>query len=666
MTWRKTYPTSKSKIKDLPTLHSDNFEAIEDALEYEHYSPASATATLSGAHRLGVVGAVYEGTTTQVTALTGMLSGALAYDTTLGLFVRYSGSAWQAIGQNEWSRVRAYRSTNIAVTADTAIATLVFNTEDYDTLSGYNNSTGIFVAPVSGYYAIIAATSWLASGSQATSAICSATGGMNASLTKTRFPTSDVTVTLTPVGDTPNYNCVDDPIATPDDGTTYVGTTAGYEPTDKYGFTTLDVPAGSTITNVKLYFRIMTTGNAANYGHPHIYVDGTEYSGTMGQPGGNWTTYSSTWTTNPKTTVAWTVNDVNGIGDNALQYFGIGLGVFSGGGGMYCTQVYLEVNYILFTDWIPSGSSNNWENIDEYPTAIDTDLNITETLSAADAVSGTLTTIPSGSTNITVYTEWRGRRRGCVCNNTCYGESCTCNNICYEQSCSCNNTQYGGTGCVCNATCYLFTGKSCTCDYTCYGYVACTCNNTCYIHGCTCDNTSYNPTSGCSCNATCYTEDATRVTPLIRKGDTNYFATQTTPTSAFVNYEGIWLEDPLGGNWTPAGVAAIQGFGYMASTASAGCSADVSQCYLKYNWSPLRPVVGLHVYKNGNVVESVYRPIHEAGAVSYQTTDIMTILKLDPSDQITIRYDKTMIDDTIYAGSEYTYLTIHRLAGNCV
>lgn len=645
MTWRKTYPTTKSKIKDLPTLHSDNFIAIEDALEYEHYSPASANATLSGAHRLGAVGTVYEGTTTQIAALSATAQvGALAYDTTLGMLVRYTGSLWQAIGQTQWSRMRAYLGANVSITADASADILICGTEDYDTLSEYNNSTGVFTALASGYYAIIATTSWLASGSQAISAVCSATGR------------TDQTYQL--FGNTP------------EDLATYLG--GGYT---NILATTPFVASGSGVMNL---WSMYTTSSGPFNAKVKVFRDnGTDYV-FIGE--GPIQSINSGLNSDMPCWIPVEAGDMIGVylpADKSIECEAIaGAEIYRAGditattakntwGGLDYAMA-LQGKIFVNAFWIPSGSSNNWENIDEYPTAIDTDLNITQTLSATDILSGTLTTIPSGSTNITVFTEWRGRRRGCVCNSTCYNESCTCNNICYVHGCSCNNTNYGGVGCSCNNTCYWYDGKTCTCNYTCYGYVACTCNNTCYGQSCTCNNTLYNPTSGCSCNATCYTEDATRVTPLIRKGDTNYFATQTIPTSAFADYEGIWLEDPLGGSWTPNGVAAIQGFGYAANAASAGCSADVSQCYLKYNWSPLRPVVGLHTYKNGSVVESVYRPIHEAGAVSYQTVDIMTILKLDPNDQITIRYDKTMINDIIFAGSEYTYLTIHRLAGNCV
>jgi hypothetical protein len=50
------------------------------------------------------------------------------------------------------------------------------------------------------------------------------------------------------------------------------------------------------------------------------------------------------WPLNPKTGIAWTVNDVNGVGANALQYFGY---ITEAGVGYTCTvsRIYIKVDY---------------------------------------------------------------------------------------------------------------------------------------------------------------------------------------------------------------------------------------------------------------------------------------------------------------------------------
>jgi hypothetical protein len=495
--WQKTFPNSEHKIKDIPAVVQDNLDAIEDAYELEHYSPLSMNTT-SGAHQLGIVGIVGEGTTAELTG-SSPLSGALSYDTTVGILRRYDGASWNDIGSNYWSRVRAYASSGASVTAGASAQTLIYDTEDYDTLNEYDNATGIFTAKASGYYIVIAQASMVASGTQTDTGITSATGRLG--------------------------------------------------------------------------------------------------------------TYS----------------------------------------------------------WSPSGAAENYQNIDEYPTAIDTDLNVTQTSGSTDTFSGALPTLPGDSGATYVSVRFRSRRRGCVCNISCYGEGCTCNNTCYGESCTCYNTCYGYSACSCNNTCYAQDGYGgCTCNNTCYGYSACSCNFTCYTFSCTCNATVYG-SAGCSCDQVCYSEDTTRPAAVLRKSNTNYFGDTTLLTTAFVDYDQTWANDPTTGlPWTAAGVSGIQGFGYTAAQGTTGCSADISQCYMTLSWYPARPVIGVHIYKNNNLYQSTYCPIKEPGIASYQVGSIFSIIFLSAGDTIKIAYTKTMIDDTLYGASQFTYLAIHRLPVDCL
>ena len=497
MSWRKLYPNSDNAINEIPAILRDNFDAIEDAYDLEHYSPSSGSAAVSGEHRLGLVGAIYEGTTAQIAALTSPQDGALAYDTTVGVLIRYNGSAWFRIGANYWSRFRAYASSGTAVTSGASAQTLVFDTENYDTLAEYSTTTGIFTALASGYYLLVAQITMAASGTQTTTAVTSAKG-----------------------------------------------------------------------------------------------------------------------------TVA--------------------------------------------TTWNVSGAASNLLAIDDYPTANDADFNTTQTCGNTDTFSGTLGAPPAGADPIIVSVRFRSRRRGCVCNNACYGEGCTCNNACYGHTCTCDNVCYGYTACSCDATCYGY-GKVCTCDGTCYEYSACSCNFSCYVHTCdTCYNTVYG-TAGCTCDVTCYLESETKPTGILRKGGVNYTGSTVALTTAFVDYSESWSVDPATGlAWTPAAVSGIQGFGYNAVLASAGCYADISQCYLRLDWFPNRPVMGLHIYKNNSLYQSTYRPIHESSISPYQVVALWSMLFLVPGDTIKITYTKTMKNDNIYPGTEYTYFALHRLPVDCL
>ncbi len=105
---------------------------------------------LSGQHILGVVSAMFRGTTAQIAALTAPVLGAMAFDTTVGVLVWYNGSAWVRMGASYWSRSRAYLASTIMATAGASAQTLICGTEDYDSLGEYNTSTGNFTCSAAG------------------------------------------------------------------------------------------------------------------------------------------------------------------------------------------------------------------------------------------------------------------------------------------------------------------------------------------------------------------------------------------------------------------------------------------------------------------------------------------------------------------------------------
>jgi len=134
--------------------------------------------------------------------------------------------------------------------------------------------------------------------------------------TITRAPTS--THSSSGTWDSTLYTTVDDYPDTTDFLTH--GTTAGFI---QFGFTAFDVPTGATINSIKVRQYLRKTGPAGNSAGERLVVNGTAYTGSARNLSKTATGYESTWTTNPNTSSAWTVDDVNGSGANPLQYFGM-------------------------------------------------------------------------------------------------------------------------------------------------------------------------------------------------------------------------------------------------------------------------------------------------------------------------------------------------------
>lgn len=135
-----------------------------------------------------------------------------------------------------------------------------------------------------------------------------------------RDPTSDISVSGTWSGTTNNrYTLVDDYPSTSTSDELLHGTTAGGI---LFGFSAFSVPSGRTINAVRInYYDREATNGQNNFGG-RIRVGGTEYNASTHNPGTTVTLRTDSWTTNPKTGVAWTVDDVNGVGANAIDAFG--------------------------------------------------------------------------------------------------------------------------------------------------------------------------------------------------------------------------------------------------------------------------------------------------------------------------------------------------------
>jgi hypothetical protein len=163
--------------------------------------------------------------------------------------------------------------------------------------------------------------------------------------TQTRLPTGDgSTSAWTALGGGSKFSEVDDPIGTPDEDTTYVSrvNTAG---TQLYTFSAFAVPSGSTINFVRVFARMRMAAGSATAALI-LRVNGTNSVINVGAQTASYADETNDWLTNPNTGLAWTVDDVNGVGADPLQEFGHRTDSgFGAGEEMRCTQCYAEVDY---------------------------------------------------------------------------------------------------------------------------------------------------------------------------------------------------------------------------------------------------------------------------------------------------------------------------------
>jgi hypothetical protein len=168
----------------------------------------------------------------------------------------------------------------------------------------------------------------------------------NPSGSQTRYPTGDYSHSGTWDKTTNMYSYVDEQ-GTNDGDTTYLlhGTTNG---SALFNFPVFSVPTGMAITGLTVSLVAKDYNcffSCSNDMRPAIRVGGTNYLTTA--PSSDvpfsYDTISYTWTTNPKTNLPWTQDDINGVGSNALQDFG----VYSSDANpqIRLTQVYATVGW---------------------------------------------------------------------------------------------------------------------------------------------------------------------------------------------------------------------------------------------------------------------------------------------------------------------------------
>ncbi len=153
--------------------------------------------------------------------------------------------------------------------------------------------------------------------------------------------TGDYTNIASVQGAAMHWEAVDDPVATPDEATTYVYTTSVNEQKDAYVLTNTSIPSDAIITDVAVYYRF-TTSAAASYAYctPSLRLGGVEtlgtqvyknsitfgtYSETLARPGGG----------------NWAVSDLNDLQVVA------GVTIDLVANQVRLTQIYVKVSYVL-------------------------------------------------------------------------------------------------------------------------------------------------------------------------------------------------------------------------------------------------------------------------------------------------------------------------------
>lgn len=129
--------------------------------------------------------------------------------------------------------------------------------------------------------------------------------------TDTRNPTSDEAASGTWTGSAgTRYQSVDDhPDSSGADFLTH-GTTAG---NITFGFSAFAIPAGSTSISVAVDYYDRKTASQAAQAAGRLKIGASYYNASTHNPSTTRTLRTDTWSTNPATTAAWTVSEVNSI-----------------------------------------------------------------------------------------------------------------------------------------------------------------------------------------------------------------------------------------------------------------------------------------------------------------------------------------------------------------
>jgi len=161
-------------------------------------------------------------------------------------------------------------------------------------------------------------------------------GGCDSSGTIVLRPSGNGSITnFSDVGCFNNWQCVDE-VTSDGDNTRVIRASISFA-TDVYN---IQNPATTScpLFSVTVYCMARRTQSQGEV-MPTLYLNGTEYNGTMQSLTSSYAIYSHQWTTNPNTSAVWTISDIN-----SLQA-GVRMRGQNSNFPSYCTQVWIEVAY---------------------------------------------------------------------------------------------------------------------------------------------------------------------------------------------------------------------------------------------------------------------------------------------------------------------------------
>jgi len=141
----------------------------------------------------------------------------------------------------------------------------------------------------------------------------------------------------TPVGDSPNYKCVDEEIR--DGDVTYVRDTVGKK-SDSYNLQDHTTQTGS-ISNVKAVAWAYDAAGPENL-HLTVVIGGMQYLGAKQILTGSYAQYTENWAQNPATGANWTWSSIDAL---EAGIYTVPAGKWTG--DVHVTQLYVEVTYTV-------------------------------------------------------------------------------------------------------------------------------------------------------------------------------------------------------------------------------------------------------------------------------------------------------------------------------
>jgi len=160
-----------------------------------------------------------------------------------------------------------------------------------------------------------------------------------------------------------HFDMVDEAVA--DDDTTYISmasTTVGIK-NDLFHIPDTAIPVGATINNVTVYFRHRGTALTIERCAARIKTYGTEYAGSDKISGTTYVTSSETWSTNPNTLSAWTIDEINalqiGVTGRRGEYYDPDLEMWFYD-ATRCTQIFIIITYTIVAARSPVGDGLTW------------------------------------------------------------------------------------------------------------------------------------------------------------------------------------------------------------------------------------------------------------------------------------------------------------------